>query len=122
MREREREMNDYTVTITVGPVTDEAGWDKLRGVLDSVPGTVLFEYPDAPELMFRVPASDPFSAARFVDGVTKLLDIAPLTGEIELADDDFAEDAAPRSEEAGPTTEVVQRAMKFAAETGLVST
>jgi hypothetical protein len=44
------------------PAVDESGWEILRHVLDTVPGTILVENPERPTLLFAVDESSPARA------------------------------------------------------------
>ncbi|MFC5140315.1 hypothetical protein ACFPK1_18895 [Actinomycetospora rhizophila] len=60
----------------------DGDWSRLRSVTDLVPGTFLIEDPDEPVLVFPVQADSPGKAFLFVDGILKLVDLEPVSGNI----------------------------------------
>lgn len=93
----------FTVEITTTAPKD--GWAIHRRVLDTVPGTLLIEDVEEPMLILPVEADDPMSAARFVDGVCKLMDLTPMSGSIYEAP--AADFDAPEDDESAPETPVI---------------
>lgn len=92
-------MSYFTVEAVTAPVADEAGWDTLRSLLDTVPGTVLIEDADEPMLIFCVDAASPLRAIQFVEGIRKIADIEIIRGEVyEAPEIDFERpDAVPEA-------------------------
>lgn len=92
----------FRVEATLKPVADEAGWAKLRSVLDTVPGTILIEDPEEPVLIFPVEAESAFRAGTFVDGLSKVVGFTIVSGTVGPAleldvDDDLFEDGTDES-------------------------
>lgn len=107
---------DYTVEVSTSPISDDAGWEKLRNVLDVVPGSMLIEDRDEPTLIVPVVATEPMKAALFVDGLAKLLDLELKAGQIyPTPEDDFDFDDDAESVESS-TTPVVEALTSFVAE------
>jgi hypothetical protein len=106
----------YTVEAATLPVVDEGGWEILRRVLDTVPGTILVEDPQRPTLVFAVDESSPARAMAFVEGVSKLMGFS-LTGGVvgPVPDDDYPADlfGADDGDVPEPSDEVV-RAHRYA--------
>lgn len=104
----------YRVEATLAAVADEAGWMKLRSVLDTVPGTILVEDPDQPVLIFPVEAESPFRAVTFVDGLSKVVGFTIVSGTVDPAlelDTDLFDDDEVDSDDTAetPMTRGLQR-------------
>ena len=80
-------MSNYTVEAVTAAVEND-DWSKHRRVLDLVPGTVLLEDPIEPRLIFPVTADTQGRAFLFVDGIFKLVGIEPVSGTVELDEDE----------------------------------
>lgn len=74
--------SSYTVEVTTRPVGTEDGWTALTRVIDTVPGTLLVEDPDAPTLIVPVDAATPMDAIRFVDGLARLMGLNLVSGSV----------------------------------------
>ena len=110
-------MKWFTVEVTVKPVTDDDWTAHLRAV-DAVPGTLLIQDADCPILSFPVEASEPFKAARFVEGVLSILDLEAVSGEItDLPELDVELEADDETEVQRPPSDVVRGVQEWMADT-----
>lgn len=88
-------MTSYTVEVTTAPAPG-GDFSAYYRAIDAVPGTIVVEDVEAPVLIVPVEAASPLKAARFVDGLAKLVQLEPVSGRIyptpevdfELDDDD----------------------------------
>lgn len=102
-------MTWFTVEVTLTPVTVDEDWDRLRRVLDIVPGTILLEDADQPVLVFAVEAAEPLRALMFVDGLSKLVPFKVVSGTAyQTPEIDFMVSESD-SDAQETTTPVVQR-------------
>lgn len=82
-------MKWFTVEVTLEPVVND-DWDKHMRAIDAVPGALLLQDAEQPSIAFPVEASDPLKAARFVEGVLSIVELAAVSGEIsDLPECDF---------------------------------
>ena len=99
-------MINFTVETTTTPVVD-GDWSVLRAVLEAVPGTILLEDADEPQLLIPVDAESPMRAATFVDGLATLMGFEVVSGSIyETPIEDF--EPFDNSDEEAPTSPVGQ--------------
>lgn len=99
-------MINFTVEATTTPVID-GDWSVLRAVLEAVPGAILLEDAEEPQLLIPVDAESPMRAATFVDGLSTLMGFEVVSGSIyETPEDDF--EPFDTSDDTVPTSSVGQ--------------
>jgi hypothetical protein len=106
-------MNHFTVAVTL-PAVNEGDWTRIYGYLDLVPGTVLVEDPEEPQLLIPVEASDALNAVNFVRGISLVSGMTIVAGEVYAAPEEeshlFPESGSgSNASEASPAMKAVRK-------------